>query len=65
MSEIVNNIGKMTIKEILAKYTKEDVLEEFLKVQKNMGFDPNKIREANILFQLVQSYDALSQQYAE
>ena len=61
MSEIANNICKMITAEIVAKYTKDEIWQEFKKTQAEAGFDLNKIRAANILYQLYTAYDSLSQ----
>ena len=49
----------MTSAEIIATYTKGDIWSEFKKVQAAAGFDINKLKEANSLYQLYMAYDQL------
>ena len=59
MSEILNNISKMTTAEIVATYTKDEIWQAFKKAQAKAGFDLTKLKKTNKLYQLYKAYDQL------
>lgn len=59
MSEILKNIRKMTTAEIVATYTKDEIWQAFKKTQAETGFDVNKLKKTNRLYQLYMAYDQL------
>ena len=56
MSEILNNISKMTTNEIVAAYTKDEIWQAFKEAQAVF-----KSRAIHTLYQLYMAYDSLSQ----